>query len=161
MAGCCLAISRVAWNTVGAFDEEFYLYGEEADWQARARAAGWRILLADELGVEHGNLSIGEDLKGLDAIHMHGGEYSDNERQRNRDLLRASAALVLEHHQSVHHADAFLAGLTVLERVQRTRRAARKIARKSRRNALTAIVITTNRLVYGGAERQKVLLATN
>jgi glycosyltransferase involved in cell wall biosynthesis/GT2 family glycosyltransferase len=160
VAGCCLAISRVAWNTVGAFDEEFFLYGEEADWQARARAAGWRILLADELGVEHGNLSIGEDLEGPDAMHMHGGEYSDNERQRNRDLFRANTALVLEHHQSVHHADAFLAGATVLDRVMRSRRAARKIARKSRRNALPAIVITTNRLVYGGAERQKVLLAT-
>ena len=53
---CCLAISRAAWNALGGFDEEFFLYGEEADWQARARAAGWRIVLADELGADHGNL---------------------------------------------------------------------------------------------------------
>ena len=65
VAGACLAISRAAWNAVGGFDEEFYLYGEEADWQARARAAGWRILLADELGVDHGNRCTGEGANGL------------------------------------------------------------------------------------------------
>jgi glycosyltransferase involved in cell wall biosynthesis/GT2 family glycosyltransferase len=158
VAGCCLAIRRAAWNTVGGFDEEFFLYGEEADWQARAREAGWRILLADELGVEHGNLNAGEGVHPPDA--MHGGTYTSNERQRNRDMLRANTALVLEHHQGVHHADAYLAGTTILDRVQRTRRAARKDARQNRRNDLPAIVITTNRLVYGGAERQKALLAS-
>lgn len=158
VAGCCLAISRAAWNTVGGLDEEFFLYGEEADWQARARAAGWRILLADELGVEHGNQNVGEGLHKSDT--MHGGQYSANERQRNRDMLRANTALVIEHQQGVHHADGYLAGTTVLDRVQRSRRAARKIARRSQPNALPAIVITTNRLVYGGAERQKVLLAS-
>lgn len=132
----CLAISRAAWNTIGGFDEEYFGYGEAADWQARARAAGWRILLADELGVER-RAPVIDDEPG---------------QRRDRDLARANTALLLEHQNSVHHADVYLAGTAALQRLRR-----RKHAR--RRTDLPSIVIATNRLVYGGAERQKVLLA--
>ncbi|OBB70078.1 glycosyltransferase [Mycobacterium sp. 852014-50255_SCH5639931] len=135
----CLAISRAAWNTVGGFDEEFLGFEAAADWQARARAAGWRMHLADEIGVDRSGL--GDD------------EGTAAERRRERDLARADTALLLEHQHSVHHADAYLAGTTVLRRSRRT-------AHAGRRKDLPAIVITTNRLVYGGAERQKALLAT-
>ena len=140
----CLAINRAAWNAIGGFDEEFFGHGEAADWQARARAAGWRILLANELGVDRG-----APVAGVDA-----------ECHRDRDLARANAALLLEHHNGVHHADAYLAGATVLERLRRSKRAAPGIAGGGRRGNLPTIVISTNRLVYGGAERQKALLAT-
>lgn len=132
----CLAISRAAWNAIGGLDEEFIRFGATADWQARARAAGWRLLLADELGV---------DRTGLD--HR---DATPARRRRERDLERANTALLLEHQHSVHHADAYLAATTLLHRGRRA----------GRRTGLPAIVITTNRLVYGGAERQKALLAT-
>jgi glycosyltransferase involved in cell wall biosynthesis/GT2 family glycosyltransferase len=155
--GHCLAINRAAWNAVGGFDEEFFLYGEDYDWQARARAAGWRIVLADELGVDHGNpVTADADEPG----DRHGAVVSANERRRNKDLLRANTALVLEHQDTVHHADLYLAGTTLLDRLQGSRRAARREARAKQRTGLPAIVITTNRLVYGGAERQKALLAS-
>jgi glycosyltransferase involved in cell wall biosynthesis len=140
----CLAISRAAWNTVGGFDEEYFGYGEAADWQARARAAGWHILLADELGVERRDPVCDDGARG----------------RRTRDLVRTNTALLLEHQSSVHHADVYLAGTTLLERLQRSKRNARKNAGAHRRTDLPAIVITTNRLVYGGAERQKAMLAT-
>lgn len=146
LAATCLAISRAAWNTIGGFDEEFFGYGEAADWQNRARAAGWRVLLADELGVDRGGPATGT---GAPAEH-----------RRDRDLARTNTALLLEHQYSVHHADAYLAGTTLLERLQPSKRAAEKSAHAGRRNGLPAIVIVTNRLVYGGAERQKALLAT-
>lgn len=136
----CLAISRAAWNTIGSFDEEYFGYGEAADWQARARAAGWRILLADELGVER-----------RDPVS---DEVDEGPRQRrDRDLARTNTALLLEHHNSVHHADVYLAGTAALQRLRRGKRARRQ-------TGLPSIVIATNRLVYGGAERQKALLAT-
>lgn len=133
----CLAISRAAWNTIGGFDEEYFGYGEAADWQARARAAGWRILLADELGVER-RAPVIDDEPG---------------QRRDRDLARANTALLLEHQNSVHHADVYLAGTAALQRLRRPKHA-------RRRGDLPSIVIATNRLVYGGAERQKALLAT-
>lgn len=142
----CLAISRAAWNVLGGLDEEFVRYGAVADWQARARAAGWRVLLADELGVD----------QAVTAGHA----VVDAERCRTRDLARADAALLLEHQRGVHHADVYLAGKTLLNRLQRPHRDARTAARAGRRTDLPTIVITTNRLVYGGAERQKTLLAT-
>jgi glycosyltransferase involved in cell wall biosynthesis/GT2 family glycosyltransferase len=159
VGGACVAISRAAWNGVGGFDEEFSpLYGEEADWQARARAAGWRLALADELGADHGNFGTAEDANGFDSAH--GGDYSTVEGRRIQDLLRANNALFLEHQDAVHHANMYLAGTTLLDRLQRSRRAARRAARAKQRTGLPAIVITTNRLVYGGAERQKTVLAT-
>ena len=146
LGGSCLAISRAAWNAAGGFDEEFYDYGAAADWQARARAAGWRVLLADELGVDRAGPAVA----------------AAAERSRGRDLARASAALLLEHQVGVHRADAYLAGAALLERRQRSGGgAAPTLAGTGRgRTNLPSIVITTNRLVYGGAERQKALLAT-
>jgi len=158
IAGACLAISRAAWDSVGGFDEEFFLYGEDMDWQTRARAAGWRIVLADELGADHGNPVTGKSANGVDSAH--GGEVSADERRRNMDLWRANTALFLEHQETVHHADIYLAGTTLLDRVQRSKRAARREARGNQRVGRPAIVITTNRLIYGGAERQKSVLAT-
>lgn len=158
IAGACLAISRAAWDSVGGFDEEFFLYGEDVDWQTRARAAGWRIVLADELGVDHGNPVSANDVGRADAAH--GGEVSPAERRRNKDLLRANTALMLERQATVHHGDVYLAGTTLLDRLQRSKRAERRAARAEQRTGLPAIVITTNRLVYGGAERQKSVLAT-
>ncbi|OBI23368.1 glycosyl transferase family 1 [Mycobacterium sp. E2327] len=160
VGGACLAINRAAWNEVGGFDEEFFLYGEETDWQARASAAGWRILLANEIDVDHGNPATAGRLEEPDAAH--GAEVSTPERRRNRDLLRANIALLLEHQDGVHHADLYLAGTTLLERLQRSKRDARRRALShmaTGRTGKPAIVITTNRLVYGGAERQKALLA--
>lgn len=146
LAGICLAISRAAWNAVGGFDEEFFGHEAVADWQDRARAAGWRLLLADELAVDRGAVGGGESAPAAETC-------------RDRDLVRANTALLLEHQSSVHHADAYLAGGALMRRLRRPDRNAAHGVRTARRSGLPAIVITTNRLVYGGAERQKALLA--
>lgn len=155
--GGCLAISRAAWNTLGGFDEEFFGYGVDVDWQTRAHAAGWRILLANELGFDSGSPVADFGALGTDALPD--GDNAADERRRDHDLLRANTALVLEHQISVHHADVYLVGTTLLDRLQPRKRAARRRARHTWSNGLPSIVIATNRLVYGGAERQKALLA--
>jgi GT2 family glycosyltransferase len=43
LSGACCAISMAAWKAVGALDERFWLYSEEADWALRARRSGWRL----------------------------------------------------------------------------------------------------------------------
>lgn len=141
------AINRDAWNSIGGYDEEFFLFGEEADWQMRARQAGWRILLANELGVEHGGDDGG-----------HGPAVESTERGRNHQLLRAHTALQLEHQFSAHHANAYLAGTSVLDRVQRNKRRLR--GRALQRSEKPHVLITTDRLVHSDAARQKIELAT-
>lgn len=145
LTGACLMINRAAWTEIGTFDEEYFLYGEEADWQRRARANGWRLLLADEPGVSH-----------------HGeGTVSDDPRAglRSADLLRAGVALNLERDKTVHHGDVYLAATSALDRIQRSARTRRAALAATYPTDKPAVIITTNRLNYGGAERHHVVLA--
>ena len=48
LSGACLCISRSAWETVGPFDEELFLYYEDVDWCLRARALGVPLTVALE-----------------------------------------------------------------------------------------------------------------
>jgi glycosyltransferase involved in cell wall biosynthesis/GT2 family glycosyltransferase len=142
LTGACLAISRQAWDEIGPFDEEYFLYGEESQWQQRARVTGWRLVLADEPGVVHESAgTVAHDPLGA---------------RRSRDLLRTNVALEIEHGGSALRADLYLAGTSVLDRVQRTKRRARAASRPAR----PPVVLTINRLGYGGAERHHVVLAT-
>ncbi len=53
--GFCLLIRREVLDQVGLFDETHFPqgYGEENDYALRARAAGWRLALADDAFVYH------------------------------------------------------------------------------------------------------------
>ena len=51
-AAACWSTASV-WDELRGFDERFFLYGEESEWQRRAREAGWRLLLVDEPDVRH------------------------------------------------------------------------------------------------------------
>ncbi|KAA0024331.1 glycosyltransferase [Antrihabitans cavernicola] len=145
LTGACLGISRDAWEAVGPFDEEFFLYGEELHWQRRAVEAGFRLELVDEPGIEHGG---------------HGTVANDTVASlRSRDHLRANIALNLDLAFGGKRGDIYLASTSILDRIQRSAKASRK-ARRQPPGARPSVVITTNRLVYGGAERQTVLLAT-
>ncbi len=143
LTGACLAISGAAWDEIGGFDEEFFLYGEETQWQARARAAGWRLRLVDEPGIVH-------EAAGTTRS-------SSVAARRSGDLLRANIALEIGQRTSHRRADAYLAGTSVLDHLQRSKRAHRRGHPPTDK---PAIVLTINRLVYGGAERHHVVLAT-
>jgi glycosyltransferase involved in cell wall biosynthesis len=144
LTGACVAISRDAWDAVGCFDEEFFLYGEEADWQRRARSDGWSLQLVDEPGIVHtGHGTVaGDPIAAL----------------RSSDLLRANIALNLELEKGSTRADLFLAGTTALGRAQRSARRERATRRRPA-GPRPSVIITTNRLAFGGAERQHALLA--
>ena len=43
VTGACLLIRRAAYEQIGGFDEDFFMYSEELDYCRRARAAGWRV----------------------------------------------------------------------------------------------------------------------
>jgi glycosyltransferase involved in cell wall biosynthesis/GT2 family glycosyltransferase len=148
LSGCCLLISGAAWRELGGFDEKFFLYGEESDWQAKARKSGWRLLLADEQDVTHGA-----------AGTMSGDPLAE---RRSRDFLRASQAEMLGMGNYAPGA-IFTAGLNLLDRVQRshrgTRQRERQAAKAKARPGRPSILLTSNELCQGGAERQRVLLA--
>ena len=42
--GACLLVRREAVDSIGGFDEDFFLMSEEVDWLYRFRQAGWKVL---------------------------------------------------------------------------------------------------------------------
>jgi GT2 family glycosyltransferase len=142
LTGACLAIRRQAWDSVGPFDEEFFLYGEEADWQRRAVEAGWRLRLADEIAVIHrANGTVTGDSTGL---------------RRSKDLLRAGIALQLEYRYGVRTAEVYLAAVSLCEGIKQKLR-----GRRSRAGVPPAVLVTLDGVRDANvvAERIQIVLA--
>lgn len=43
LTGAAILVRRTAFDSIGGFDEEFFLYGEDVDLCRRLEAAGWRL----------------------------------------------------------------------------------------------------------------------
>ena len=72
VVGFCLLVKRELIRSVGVFDEAFgHGYGEETDLHYRARAAGWRCVVADDTFV----------------YHRHGASFGDG-AERTRENLK-------------------------------------------------------------------------
>jgi N-acetylglucosaminyl-diphospho-decaprenol L-rhamnosyltransferase len=53
LGGACLLVRREAVDSVGGFDEDFFLMSEEVDWCFRFRQAGWKVLFYPGAEVVH------------------------------------------------------------------------------------------------------------
>jgi len=53
LLGACLLVRREAADTVGLFDEDFFMFSEETDWCYRFRQAGWKVLFTPEAEFVH------------------------------------------------------------------------------------------------------------
>ena len=53
VTGSCLMVRREVLETVGGMDNAVFMYGEEYDWQLRARKAGWEIHFVPQATVVH------------------------------------------------------------------------------------------------------------
>lgn len=74
--GSVLLVSGAALAEVGPFDEGYFLYAEEADWQRRAVAAGWRTALVPDAWALHEGAGTGGDPRWREArFHASGERY--------------------------------------------------------------------------------------
>jgi GT2 family glycosyltransferase len=53
LLGAILLVRREAADTVGLFDEDFFMFSEETDWCYRFRQAGWKVLFTPEAEFVH------------------------------------------------------------------------------------------------------------
>lgn len=95
--GAAMLVRRAAFDDVGPFDEDFFLFSEETDWCWRAAARGWEVVFTPEAtcvhvgGASHGGRHFRENVRGhLRFLAKHRGLV---EAERARRLLRASLLL--------------------------------------------------------------------
>ena len=91
LTGAALLVRREAADTVGLFDEAFFMFSEETDWLYRFRQAGWKVFFYPEAevvhvgGASHGGSMYVENLRGhLRFLAKHQGL---REAERTRRLL--------------------------------------------------------------------------
>jgi GT2 family glycosyltransferase len=53
LLGACLLVRREAADTVGLFDEDFFMFSEETDWCYRFHQAGWKVLYTPDAEFVH------------------------------------------------------------------------------------------------------------
>jgi hypothetical protein len=53
LMGACLLVRREAADTVGLFDEDFFMFSEETDWCYRFRQAGWKVVFTPDAEFVH------------------------------------------------------------------------------------------------------------
>ena len=51
--GACMLVRRSAYEQVGGFDENFFMYTEEIEWQRRLRDRGWQVAFTPSAQVTH------------------------------------------------------------------------------------------------------------
>lgn len=100
LMGAVLLVRREAADTVGLFDEDFFMFSEETDWCYRFRQAGWKVLFTPEAEFVHvggastrqnWNPMFREQVRGhLRFLAKHRGA---REAERGRRLLLASLRL--------------------------------------------------------------------
>jgi N-acetylglucosaminyl-diphospho-decaprenol L-rhamnosyltransferase len=81
LMGACLLVRRLAADTVGLFDEDFFMFSEETDWCYRFRQAGWKVLF----------------FPGAEFVHVGGATTSQNWGPMYREQLRGHLRFLAKH----------------------------------------------------------------
>jgi N-acetylglucosaminyl-diphospho-decaprenol L-rhamnosyltransferase len=95
--GPCFLVRRGAADSVGLFDESFFMFWEETDWLYRFHRAGWKIWFLPEAevvhvgGATHGGRMFGENVKAL--VQFFAKHHGLRRAARARRLLRTALTL--------------------------------------------------------------------
>ena len=100
LMGAALLVRRQAADTVGLFDEDFFMFSEETDWCYRFRQAGWKVLFTPDAEFVHvGGASTSQHWSPMFREQVRGHlrflakHHGAREGERGRKLLRASLRL--------------------------------------------------------------------
>ncbi len=93
VTGTCMAVRRQAFCELGGFDEAFFVYCEDVAFGHRARQAGWRIRLRDDVLVPHGTGSSGAPSS--EMRRLQGASFSTYTSRYSRPALRGAVIRAL------------------------------------------------------------------
>lgn len=106
--GAALLVRRAVYQSVGGFDESFFLYAEETDWQKRMKSAGWNVWFTPDAQVTHlGGASGASEKAKVSQLFWQGQERYILKHHGHAGWLWTRAALLVG-------ALARAAGFTVL-----------------------------------------------
>lgn len=98
VSGACMLVRREAFEAVGGFDEDYWMYWEDADLCRRLRAAGWQVYYEPAAKVHHATGASGMSERTVRAFHESAARFADRhiartprERQMIRAILRLRA----------------------------------------------------------------------
>jgi GT2 family glycosyltransferase len=80
--GAVLLVRREAADTVGLFDEDFFMFSEETDWCYRFRQGGWKVFFTPD----------------ADFVHVGGASTKQNWGPMFREQVRGHLRFLVKHH---------------------------------------------------------------
>lgn len=111
-SGCMVLVTKALFESVGGFDEQFFLYCEDVDYSWRARAAGFVVAIAPDALVHH--YADGRPPGAGEAHQMLSGAYLA--RKYNH---RAFEEACLARYRELTHKDAAVPAPPSVEQAQR------------------------------------------
>ena len=91
--GCAMLLPRAAWQALGGFDEQIFLYWEDTELCWRAWLRGWRVLADLEALVYHARGGSGGGGQRWDAEQIKNGLYTYLKLMRWRRAIPFAALL--------------------------------------------------------------------
>jgi len=82
VSGACLLLRRSAYDSVGGFDDTYFMYAEEVDLCYRIWQGGWQVWYQPE----------------AEVLHMGGGSSRSIPTKREADLYQSRVIYFLKHH---------------------------------------------------------------
>jgi N-acetylglucosaminyl-diphospho-decaprenol L-rhamnosyltransferase len=105
ISGACMLVRRRAFEQVGGFDENYWMYWEDADICRRLQHRGWGARLCTEAQAHHSTGSSGHSERTIEAFHSSAARYYENHVARNavaarlaRSVLHARMRVMLHRH---------------------------------------------------------------
>jgi GT2 family glycosyltransferase len=93
--GCALVLRRTAWEQIGGFDEQIFLYWEDTELCWRAWVLGWQVLEDRQAAVFHERGGSGGGASGWDAERAHNSLYTYLKLRRWRHIFSFGLRLAL------------------------------------------------------------------
>lgn len=70
LIGACIVIRREVLESIGGFDEDFFMYSEELDWCRRIKSAGWKIVYLPQARIVHHGGKSSEQIHAERHVHF-------------------------------------------------------------------------------------------
>jgi N-acetylglucosaminyl-diphospho-decaprenol L-rhamnosyltransferase len=103
VSGACMLIRRQAFEQVGGFDENYWMYWEDADICRRLKDRGWSAMLCTKAQAHHSTGSSGHDERTIEAFHSSAARYYERHVASNAVTARLARGVLFARKRVMLH----------------------------------------------------------